>query len=204
MTFLKVNADVLSRLRIKDAALNSFRFYNANAPQNLSDEELKALDRFSENKTLVVQKTDNGNSVVLVDRDVFVKHRENIVRDNTKFEKVDIKTRTLNFQVNPEKSINEILKSLTSSGKLSDKQCKIIKAVGSRPGVLYGFCKVHKAIADVCPPFRPILTAIGTSTYKIAKFLVPIMSCLTINGFTVKDSLQRKLLNKTVTFIWVT
>ena len=103
LTFLKVNADVLSRLRIKDAALNSFRFYNANAPQNLSDEELKALDRFSENKTLVVQKTDNGNSVVLVDRDVFVKHRENIVRDNTKFEKVDIKTRTLNFQVNPEK-----------------------------------------------------------------------------------------------------
>ena len=30
--------------------------------------------------------------------------------------------------------------------------------------------------------------AIGTPTYKIAKFLVPILSSLTINEFTVKNS----------------
>ena len=46
---------------------------------------------------------------------------------------------------------------------------------------------VHKAIVDACKPFRPILSAIGTFTYKIAKFLVTILSCLTINEFTVKD-----------------
>ena len=128
--------------------------------------------------------------MVVVDRDVYVKHIENILKGNTKFEKVDINTRTLNFQVNHEKRINEILKSLESPGSLIDKQYeqyKKIKAVGSRPGVLYGLCKVHKAIFDVCLPFRPILSAIGTPTYKIAKFLVPILSCLTINEFTVKD-----------------
>ena len=126
--------------------------------------------------------------MVLVNRDVYVKHMENILKDKTKFDKVDIKTRTLNFQVNHEKRINEILKRLKPSGSLSDKQYKKIKAVGSRPGVLYGLCKVHKAIVDVCLPFRPTLSAIGTPTYKIAKFLVPILSCLTINDFTVKDS----------------
>ena len=78
---------------------------------------------------------------------------------------------------NYEKRINEILKSLRSSGSLSDKQYKKIKAVGSRHGVLYGLCKVHKAIVDVCPPFRPIF---GTPNYKIPKFLVPILSCLTV------------------------
>ena len=41
------------------------------------------------------------------------------------------------------------------------------------PGVLYGLCKIDKAIVDVCPPFRPILSTIGTPTYKTAKFLVP-------------------------------
>ena len=46
----------------------------------------------------------------------------------------------------------------------------------------------HKAVVDVCLPFRPILSAIRTPTYKIVKFLVPILSCLTINDFTVKDS----------------
>ena len=46
--------------------------------------------------------------MVLVHSDVYVKHMENILKDNTKFEKVDIKTRTLNFQVSHEKRINEI------------------------------------------------------------------------------------------------
>ena len=63
-----------------------------------------------------------------------------------------------------------------------------IKAVGSRPGVLYGLCKVHKAITDICPPFRPILSAIGTPSYKLAKFLVPKLSSITFNEFTVKES----------------
>ena len=52
------NLDVLSngdldfvRTKIKDAALSSFRFYNANIPQNLFDEEVKALDKLSKNNT---------------------------------------------------------------------------------------------------------------------------------------------------------
>ena len=53
----------------------------------------------------------------------------NILKDNSKFEKVDIKSRTLNFQINHEKRINEILKRLKSSGSLSDKQYKKIKVV---------------------------------------------------------------------------
>ena len=32
------------------------------------------------------------------------------------------------------------------------------------------------------------MSATGTPTYKIAKFLLPILSCLTINEFTVKYS----------------
>ena len=44
------------------------------------------------NNNLVVQKTDKGNSVVLVDKDIYVNHTENILKDNTKFEKANIKT----------------------------------------------------------------------------------------------------------------
>ena len=65
--------------------------------------------------------------MVLVNRDVYVKHMENILKDKTKFDKVDIKTRTLNFQVNHEKRTNEILKSFKFSGSLSDKQHKKLK-----------------------------------------------------------------------------
>ena len=80
------------------------------------------------------------------------------------------------------------MKSLEKSGSLTTDKYKKIKAIGSRPGILYGLCKVHKAIIDVCPPFRPILSAIGTPSYKLAKFLEPKLSSVTFNEFTVKDS----------------
>ena len=34
-------------------------------------------------------------------------------------------------------------------------------------------------IIDNCPPFRPILSAVNTPTYRLAKFLVPILKSLT-------------------------
>ena len=76
------------------------------------------------------------------------------------------------------------MKSLEKSGSLTTDQYKKIKVIGSRPGILYGLYKVHKAIIDVCPIFRPILSAIRTPSYKLVKFSVPKLS----SEFTVKDS----------------
>ena len=44
--------------------------------------------------------------------------------------------------------------------------------------------KVHKR--DV--PLRPILSAISTTGYNIAKFFVPLLSIFTTNEFTINDS----------------
>ena len=88
----------------------------------------------------------------------------------------------MNFSINHKKDINNYLKILEKSGTLSTEQYKKINVVRSRPGILYGLCKVHKAITDICPPFRPILSAIGTPSYKLGKFLVPKPSSI---SFTV-------------------
>ena len=53
---------------------------------------------------------------------------------------------------------------------------------------MYGSAKVYKIIAGGLPSFRPILSAIGTPTYKLAKFLLPILEPLTTNEYTIKDS----------------
>ena len=114
---------------------------------------------------------------------------ESLLSDKAKFEKVDTKKSLLNFIVNHEKRIKEYSKSLKSSGALSVEQHKKLKTVGWRPCVLYGLCKVHKNIVDRCPPFRLIFSAIGTPLYKISKYLVLWMICITSNEFTVKDKL---------------
>ena len=53
---------------------------------------------------------------------------------------------------------------------------------------IYGSAKVHKPLKNGLPPFRTILSATGTPTYKLAKFLVLVLSDITQNGFTIKDS----------------
>ena len=59
------------KTRIKDTALTSFRNYNANVPQHLSNEEFEALKTLSGNCNLVIQKADKGNSVVIVEKDIW-------------------------------------------------------------------------------------------------------------------------------------
>ena len=38
------------------------------------------------------------------------------------------------------------------------------------------------------PPFGPILSAIGTPTYNVVKFLVPILSLLNVHEYKVNNS----------------
>ena len=53
---------------------------------------------------------------------------------------------------------------------------------------MYGLPKVHKTVINNTHKFRPILSAINTPVYKLAKYLVPILSPLTVNDYTAKDS----------------
>ena len=62
--------------------------------------------------------------------------------------------------------------------------------VGCLSGILYGQAKVHKPVINNFPSFRPILDAINLPSYKLAKFLVPILSVLTINEYTIKDTFE--------------
>ena len=75
-------------------------------------------------------------------------------------------------------------KHLENESKISQKQYEIIYPKGSKPGILYGSRKVQKPVIINCP----ILSAIGTPTYKLAKFLVPILSPLAVNEFSLHDS----------------
>ena len=46
---------------------------------------------------------------------------------------------------------------------------------------------MHKNLKNRLPPFRHILSVIGTHSYKLAIYLVPIWSNITQNDFTVQD-----------------
>ena len=82
------------------------------------------------------------------------------------------------------KLIRFLRDTLQKQKSITDEVYRDLFTSGSTPGILYGLPKVHK---DNCPA-RPILSAIGTYNYKLAKFIVPVLQPFTAGQYTVKDS----------------
>ena len=73
-----------------------------------------------------------------------------------------------------EKKINQALKALENGGKISDKGRKYLSPQCSTPPQMYGLPKLRKDGI----PLRPIVSAIGSPTYRLAKKLAGILSPL--------------------------
>ena len=175
--------------KMLDTAVSLFDTFKKNKPQNnLSKIELQALNSLLQNKDIVTQKADKGNTIVVIDTDAYKKKMKAIISDRSKFEKLDIQEeKHLNFILNKEKRLRKIIKPLYEKGCFTKSEFLKICPTGSKPGILYRQAKVHKPVEDNCSSFHPILSAI-TPMYDLAKFLVPILKPLTEDKYTLHDS----------------
>ena len=138
---------------------------------------MKALRNLSKNKDIVIQKAEKGNIIVIVDKISYISAIEEILNDHTKFSNLDIPAgKEINYITRLEKRITSDLKPLKDKEIIDKATYTNIKPVGSRQGVLYELGKVHKETKNGLPPFRPILSAIGDSTYKLAESLPPFLT----------------------------
>ena len=107
---------------------------------------------------------------------------KNILNDRSKFQKVYIDhDKILNHLTQMENRVTDFLKNLRDKKETSIEQYKDLSPSVSRHGIMYGLAKAHTIVADGLSSFRPILPAIVTPTYKLAKFLVPMLEPLTAN-----------------------
>ena len=91
----------------------------------------------------------------------------------------------LNQIIHMEQRIIDLLKSLKNQNEISKKNHDTLYQPGSKPGMLYGLGKIHKSLEDGISSFRPILSAIGTSTNKLAKFCDMLLNPVTTNEYTI-------------------
>ena len=185
-TDLSIPQTKVVKSKTLDTAFSSFDGFNNNKMRsNLSKGELKALHNLRKQKYLVIQKADKDNTVVITEKNAYISKMKKIVFDTTKFEQINIEEdKQLNFLLKSEKKVIDLIKRLENEGKISEKEYELIYPRGSRPGILHGSPKIHKPVINNCPKFRPILSTIGTPTYKLGHFLVSILSPLTSNEFS--------------------
>ena len=119
------------------------------------------------------------------------KKMRNILSDFRKFSEIcTAKEKHLNFLINLEKQIADLLQQLNDSHVFSDTEYKKLKPRDSRFGVTYSLRKIHKSFTGNCLPLRLILSAIKTRSDNIAQHLVPILEPITTNKFTIKNSFE--------------
>ena len=178
----------------KTLAFTSLRFYNRKKKklENISHDEHCALKELAALENIIIQKADKGNVIVVVDKADYVRKMEDLLKDTSKFQPIsfDKINGDLRHLLDKQEEIKDFLENLKNKNIISEQDFAKMAPVGCSLGILYGLCKVHKEVpvGDRCPPFRPILSAIGTASYNLAKFLVPLLAPLTTNQYVCKDS----------------
>ena len=107
----------------------------------------------------------------------------------TKFQLLPFKkSNKLRYILNQETAIKKALTPLMVKNVISKEMFEHLVPSHSSPGIMYGLPKIYKQVVDNKPKYRPILSAIGTPSYNLATFLVPMIAPITTNEFPVNDS----------------
>ena len=137
--------------KIKDVGLSSFRLHNKKDHRfkNLSEEEYQALLSLSKNSSIIIQKADKGNTAFLLDKSSYIKKMKELLADTSKFVKVEFNKKTqvnqeLRHLLDLEGNIKTCPDNLLEKQYISREDYNFLKPCGSRPGIMYGLCKVHK------------------------------------------------------------
>ena len=143
------------------------------AIDNLNPVEREALEQLSKNKNIIISKVDKGNAVVIQNVSDYRAKISQILNATDKFKKLNDDP-----TVKRERSLYNMLSALWKRMKLDPETLERIRPCGSRAGVMYGLPMVHKDNE----PIRPIISAIGTYSYRLAKYLDEILKPLASNN----------------------
>ena len=174
---------------IKDAAFDCYYSYDPKMEQNLQAKEQDALKSLLKDDNIIIQKSDKGNSVVILNRTDYVNRMNELLSDVTKFKQIKLKDGDdYNYLTNQELRISKALRDLRNSGAIADHTYQKLNPTGTQPSVIYGLSKVHKPAVNGVPKLRPILSAINSPTYKLSQYLNTILKPFTTNEYTAKDN----------------
>ena len=169
------------------------KFYYSFKPSKVfspifSASDIHLLKSFSKDHRdqIVVSKPDKGQGVVIVDRPTYLQSMITLISDQSKFSLISENILKYCFKI--EDKVNRFLNKLKKSDIITPETYSELYASGSGPGVLYGLPKIHKPDFADRFQYRPILAAFKLASYKICKFLVPILAPLTTNEYTIENS----------------
>ena len=153
---------------------------------NTNVEEKEKLQILQKDNSIVLLKSDKGNSLVVADKEKYIRYGENFLKSKEFLEVVTDRNQT------KYKKLCTFLLSLKKKNKIQEKLYNIIYPKTSRTPIAYFLPKTHKADYDINLKFRPIISSYNSYCYKLSKYLAQeISNCLTINNASTDDFIRK-------------
>ena len=157
--------------------------YDQYSKIKVSYDDQMIINGLRDNKQIVILKQDKGRGVVIVDRSLYI-DKAALLLDSNKFKRLnEDPTNTL------EGSVQRTLRSIREV--IGESDYWKLYPRGSKPAQFYGTAKIHKMKSGDPPselPLRPIVSNIGTATYKLSKHLAQLLSPLTKSEYSVDST----------------
>ena len=124
------------KAHLQDTAFTSYSAFNKDnsLPSNLSKNEFESLSKLKNENNFVIQMADKGNTIVILDKDSYLKSVETLLKDSSKFKNIPIApNKDLNYIINSEKRVTDLLKKLKNKNAISEESYNKLRPVGSKP-----------------------------------------------------------------------
>ena len=129
-------------------------------------------------------KPDKGNGAVVMDKKINLEKMYQILAGESKFKK-----RSNDPTILREGKLQRFLRKLNKKGFFSSKQLYESIYPSVQPSRLYGLPKLHKVKRkSEMPPFRHIISSVGSYNYNLAKFLCDLITPYISSEHCTEDS----------------
>ena len=127
---------------LKNLGFSSLKYYNRRKKKlvNITAEEHRALNELLSYDDIIIQKSDKGNVIVIVNRVSYVEKMEGILSDNSKFTPKHFSNDhdDLKYILENEKKLKDFLSNLVEKGSITSEEFGKLCPRGNKPGIFYG------------------------------------------------------------------
>ena len=132
----------------------------------------------------MILKPDKGQGIVLINERDYYNLLVGLCCDKTKFQVLENDPTLTNH-----KTVQTYIQTLFKHGEITEKEKKEMRPKASQVERAQGLPEIHKSY-NTLPSFRPIVDTTNTPHYGVGKFLTRLLSPLTQNESSVKDSFE--------------
>ena len=132
--------------------------------QNLTRLEKQCLAELQSRSDIIIKPADKGNSVVLQNREDYIKEGVRQLNDTKFYRKTDT-----DLTASHSEQITRTLQQMQNLGEISTKYFKYLTGFKPRTARFYMLPKIHKGVNP--PPGTPIISGNNSPTERISQFV---------------------------------